>query len=402
MCERVKVNKVPNTENEGNVEGESSMQARIPLTKSQKEILREFYSVAPTQVIFERRERKKIWDDFIRDSKRIPDLDLKKRCPALLAELQKSIDNEKLIQSAVFSECVYAQTLANMLRLELFHNFSHDPSCLSDAIVRLLDSYHLKARYVYLSRDGRRALIQAGGYGGIDSALITVHDSNVFTIEFKEPSAKTSEPDLPAYSEDGFLKVSEEFISKNPQFEMMLREQIGKRLNFWKVLGSNVHDFSVQSIQVAVSENYAAKKYADVICVEDVHGFLTMLPANQVGMWADIRGEIRPAGRNLYKVWTPKALQGFIEASEGLIEDGLVTIPAGRLTTAKARGGSDQVHRYKINPVFFVYASDVVVKHGEAHFRMSAVSQIKPTISAHMFFKNLSIAEAHKYYSTEF
>ena len=378
------------------------MHARIPLTKSQKEILKEFYAVVPTQVIFAKKERKKIWDDFIRDSKRIPDLDLQKRCPALLAELQKSIDNEKLIQSAVFSECVYAQTLANMLRLELFHNFSHDQSCLSDTIVRLLDSYHLKARYVYQSRDGRRVLIQAGGYGGIDSALITVHDNNVFTIEFKEPSAKTSEPDLPAYNEDGFLLVSEDFIAKNPQFELMLREQIDKGLNFWKMLGSNIHDFSVQSIQVAVSENYAAKKYADVICVEDIHGYLTMLPANQVGMWADIRGEIRPAGRNLYKVWTPKALEGFIEESEGVIVDGFVTMPVGRLTTAKARGGSDEIHRYKINSVFFVYAADVVVKHGLAHFSMSKVSQIKPTISAHMFFKNLSIAEAHKHYSTDF
>ena len=83
-------------------------------------------------------------------------------------------------------------------------------------------------------------LIQAGGCGGIDSALITVMDLNVYTIEFKEPGAKTSEPDLPKYGEDGKIVITDDFISRYPQFEAMLREQ--KDLNFLKLwVGTCMH-----------------------------------------------------------------------------------------------------------------------------------------------------------------
>ena len=37
-----------------------------------------------------------------------------------------------------------------------------------------------------------------------------------------------------------------------------------------------------------------------------------MMPVNQVQLWAELEGEIRPAGRNRYKVWTPAALNRFM------------------------------------------------------------------------------------------
>ena len=70
-------------------------------------------------------------------------------------------------------------------------------------IKALLKSYSLVPRYVYYNSDKSRMLIQAGGCNGIDSALITVMDLNIYTIEFKEQGAKASEPDLPKYGEDG-------------------------------------------------------------------------------------------------------------------------------------------------------------------------------------------------------
>ena len=76
-------------------------------------------------------------------------------------------------------------------------------------------------------------------------------------------------------------------------------------------MGNNEHNFSKESVNIAVSNNYT-KKYADVICTEDKESFLVMLPANQVQLWANIEGEIRPAGRNHYNVWTPNALKKFL------------------------------------------------------------------------------------------
>ena len=47
---------------------------------------------------------------------------MKETAPAIFAELNKSLDNKKNIQSAVFSECVYAQSLADKFNLSIFEN----------------------------------------------------------------------------------------------------------------------------------------------------------------------------------------------------------------------------------------------------------------------------------------
>lgn len=374
-----------------------SIANQIPLTKSQKEIMSEFYHVQNTKVLLDKSARDAIWKEF-KNSRVIPNQQLATTCPALLAELKKAISNVNLIQSAIFSECIYAQTLANMLHLDDFYIFSDSPNCLTPAIINLIASYNLIPRYVYKSRDAKRALVQAGGPGGTDGALIKVEDNNVFTIEFKEPGAKTSEPDLPAYGEDGFLISNEEYELANPQFKEMVNEQLEKKLNFWDVMGSNVNDFDPANVQIAVTKNYASKKYADVICVEDTNHYLTMIPANQAINWAETRGEIRPAGRNKYSVWTPNKLLEYIIELGGTITDKEIQIPVNLLDTAKQRGGNDDINRYKINSIFFIYAEKLTIRNGIANFHLDDVHQLKPTISAHMFFKNLDINQVRARY----
>jgi len=372
--------------------------AIVPLTKAQKEIMTEFYKAENTKVIFSKKQRDKIWDDF-KSNRVIPEENLQKKCPALLAELVKSINNENLIQSAVFSECVYAQTLANMLNLGSFYIFEQKQDCLDKSIVNLISSYNLIPRYVYKSRDSRRALVQAGGPGGIDSALIRIEDKNVITIEFKEPIAKASEIDLLPYGEDGLFISSADYENKNSQYKKMIDEQISKKLNFWSVMSHNVNDFDPVNVQAAVTNNYASKKHADVICVEDKNNYLTIIPANQVVIWADIKGEIRPAGKNRYQVWTPQKLISVVKDLGGQISDTEVSLPLDKFyKTAKQRGGPDTINRYKLNPLFFVYVKDVKIEKNIAKFQIKKIFQLKPTISAHMNFKKLDIKSVREKY----
>jgi hypothetical protein len=243
--------------------------------------------------------------------------------------------------------------------------------------------------------------VQAGGPNGTDGALIDLEKNHAFSIEFKEAGAKTSEPDLPNYKEDGYLTTDAKYLENNSQFEAMLSEQIEKKLNFWNVMGSNVNDFDPLNVQVAVTKNYRTSKFADVICVEDSKGILAMLPANHVIHWAKVRGEIRPAGRNRYPVWTPMKLKEFILAMGGAIEGSNIKIESSRLDTAKKRGGDDEVNRYKINSIFFVYAKNINIIGNYAHFKIEDVRQLKPTISAHMFFKGLSVNKVRARYEME-
>ncbi len=369
----------------------------IPLTKLQKELMKEFYNIPATKVIFNKSERTKLWKLA---TSRVIDLDfemLKDKCPALEHQIERSYKSEKNIQSAVFSECVYAQTFANMMKLDLFINCYEVDNFIPEKVLNLISSYHLVPRYVYSTSDKKRMLIQAGGCDGIDSALISVNDLTIYTIEFKEPGAKTSEPDLPKYKEDGVLVVTEEWLKKYSQFEVMLKEQEG--LNFFEVMGSNINNFSIESIDIAVSKNYTyAKKYADVICTEDKTGFLTMIPTNQASCWAEIEGEIRPAGRNHYNVWTPNALKNFIKQNGGIINGEIVSINKNALGERRERGGNRKLSGYKINPLFFVYVKDCVEKNDILTFNLAKVQQLNPTIAGKMFFKKLLYKDVKSYY----
>lgn len=369
----------------------------IPLSRPQKEIMKEFYDIAPTKVIFNKNDRDKIW---IETKNRDSNLDLEKirlLCPAMEHQIKKSYDSGKNIQSAVFSECVYAQTFANMFNLLLFVNCYENKSFIPDPIKELLDSYNLISRYAYSTYDKKRMLIQAGSCSGIDSALITVFDLNIYTIEFKEPGAKTSEPDLPKYNESGDLLVTKEFLDEYPQFKDMLNEQEIRGLNFFNIMGNNIHNFSEDSIRYAVSNNYNTT-LLHVVCTEDKKGFLTMMPANQISIWAKIEGEIRPAGRNHYNVWTPNALLRFLREKDAIIKNNKVTISINKLECRRPRGGNREISGYKINPLFFVYARDCIESDNFITFNIDKVQQLNPTIAGKVFFKELKYDAVKKYY----
>lgn len=369
----------------------------IPLTKQQKEIMQEFYCVPATKVVFNKAKRDNLWK---KATSKASDLDfalLKEKCPALAHQIQKSYDDDKNIQSAVFSECVYAQTFANMMKLNLFVNCFENSNFIPVPIMDLLSSYHLVPRYVYSDLYKKRMLIQAGGCDGVDSALITVIDLVIYTIEFKEIGAKTSEPDLPKYKEDGVLVVTDEWLNKYPQFKFMLGEQEG--LNFFENIGHNINNFSNESIDFAVSNCYTStKKYADVICTEDKNECLVMIPTNQASIWASIEGEIRPAGRNHYKVWTPNALRRFLLEKGASICNDIVTIRKKKLEERKERGGNGKVSGYKINSLFFVYVNDCLEDNGLLTFNIKKIRQLKPTIAGKMYFGELLHNKVKTYY----
>lgn len=182
-----------------------------PLTKLQKEIMSEFYKIQPTKVILNKNQRNELWHKVIKKDSSLDLFYIRTICPALEHQIKKSYETGKNIQPAVFSECVYAQTFANMFKLNKFINCFENQDFIPNEIRLLLKSYNLFPRYTYSTNDKKRMLIQAGGCNGIDSALISVVDLNIYTIEFKEPSAKTTEADLPKYGENGSLIITEKF-----------------------------------------------------------------------------------------------------------------------------------------------------------------------------------------------
>ena len=371
----------------------------VELTEIQKKLMRIFYEKPSVRISLNKSERKKIWEDFVSNRNIDSISHLEKQIPALYAEMAKAIDNDNNIQPAVFSECVYTQSLAKKFELSIFKNH------LEDSKLKLgLEYQHsqklneLNVRYSYSRSDSDIVLYQAGGANAVDCALHSKNEGNLMWIEMKEPYARTSEPDLPKYTEDGLIVSSESFEKTYPQFKSMLEEQIIKKLNVFEHIGHNISEFSKNSIENAVTENYSGKKFADVICTEDENGMLVMLPSNHVSLWSKLEGEIRPSGRNSYKVWTPLRLMELLKNLDAVIENDVVRMPLANLKKANARGGRN-LSRYKINPFFFVRHSNVEVSGQMATFLLSDIKQLNPSITAKMNFKGLKISNVQAFYS---
>ena len=178
----------------------------------------------------------------------------------------------------------------------------------------------------------------------------------------------------------------------------MLQEQMDSELNIFDASGSNVNGFSKESVIRAASESYTgAHHVADVILTEDKQGILTLFPSQDVGLWAQLKGEIRPAGKNAYKVWTPKLLKRTLKDLGATFDGHLVSINASELKTARPRGGVG-LSRYKISPLFFVRKANVTINGAACEFRIEDIEQLNPTIAAHMFFKTLRYQDAKTHY----
>jgi hypothetical protein len=371
----------------------------LTLSKAQKIILSDFYSKPSTKVAFNTAERRKIWDEFKveRNIKKFSYIE--QAVPAIFAEINKAVAHEKNIQPAVFSECVYAQAFANKFNLSVFENHINSEGIKFDfSGIEIPNAEDLTIRYSYSRSDKKISLVQAGGAGGVDCALISFEEKIATMIELKEPYARTSAPDLPKYGEDGFLVSSEKFVQDNPQFKSMLEEQIRKRFNIFENIGSNLSDFSAESIESAVTENYSGEKFADFICTEDSSGYLVLIPSSHVAIWAKLEGELRPTGRNSYPVWTPNKLLSVLTEKGGSVQSDTVTMPLSSFKQSKARGG-ENISRFKISPLFFVRSADVETTKGIVTFKLDAVKQNIPDITAKINFKNLEVSEVKKFYT---
>ena len=368
------------------------------LTDLQIKLMKYFYETPQLKISLNKVERKHIWDDFVknRDIENISHLE--KVIPALYFEMEKALTQNQNIQPAVFSECVYAQALAAKFKLSRFEHYLEHLKI--DLLATEEDSGKipkLTVRYAYSSPSGNEVLYQAGGAGAVDCAFKTEFDPGLVMIELKESYARTSEPNLPKYGEDGYIVSSEEFEREYPQLVPMLKEHVEKKLNAFEHLGRNVNTFSDENIVKAVTENYSGKKFADFICTEDSNGFLVMLPSSDVSRWAKLEGELRPSGRNKAKVWTPIRLEKVLRERGADIKSTNITMPLSLLKTTNKRGGS-QTSRLKIDPSFFVYKKDIEIKGEFAHFDLSAVNQLIPSITAKMNFKGLKMADVKNYY----
>lgn len=375
-----------------------------------KDFLIEFYTSSSTKVSIPKVSRNRIWNHFKIHRNLLSSEPAIAKVLSIKSEIDDAIRVNGALQRAVFSECVYTFELANKLGLTEFVKYSETVS-LPKKIIRDLESLALIPRYVYANVGKTRFLVQAGGPNSFDAVLINLDSKTNVKIEYKEPASKAREPDL-HYDESGYLVKTEKFKVDFKQLLPMLNEAIKANVNIFKLADSgtkNFITFTTSSILKALDENYIGDDAADVICTEDKNGYLVMMDSHDVTKFVDptnsrgiagIKGEIRSAGRNKYKVWAEDKLREHISRLGGTISStNRVSIESTKMKKTNGSGGTS-TSRFKISSIFFVYSEDVVTSGGYTNFDLNAVRQIKATISAHMYFRKLRVDAVRDHYLT--
>lgn len=87
------------------------MDHSLELSSSQRKVLKEFYRGPAIKVAFDKKERKKIWNEFKEDRNIKKYVYLEKNAPAIFAELNKSLENKKKMYNLQFLASAYMLNL---------------------------------------------------------------------------------------------------------------------------------------------------------------------------------------------------------------------------------------------------------------------------------------------------
>ena len=314
-------------------------------------------------------------DDLIEDARNQTFWEILEQVKSALSEIENQYTVGRGLQGGVITECIFAMTLANMLDLENVKNCREFPSDCGN-------SNEANNRYIYVSEESDIKIVQLGSPVDVDLKLF--YDYKEINLEIKENPAKLGEFDVTGkYDESGDLKVDDKFKSKHPYAVKMLQEFIESEENVFNWVGKNFKNFSVESVLEA-GLGHSFKRKIDFIVTVSKDGFLVLVPMNKSKEVFDFSGsELRIAGRNPGKVFTPKYLSRVLKSKSALIENDVVEMDISDFQAPIGRGLNSNT-RLKINEVFFIRIKDSIIQENKVKFNLKNVFQLVPTISPHI------------------
>lgn len=289
----------------------------------------------------------KTFDDFLSIN---PDITKKvKKVKGVYAEIERQFNAKKALQPGTLVECVLAQTIANMYNLTTFVDSFH--SYIRELPANVLpylrtEENTLLCRYIYYDPNNyKNFLIQYGNPTSYDADLFL--DNKVVKVEFKDRIARAGERDIKRYDENGKLLIDNKFIEENPDY-IPLIEKFNEETDIFSRYDSNCKkvnfdDFDIDT-KKELLKNYFTTLGIDTLVTLDKNNQLIAITIDCIDEEKNINiistdgSEIRPAGKNPGKVFTPIFLKNSITNMNGKIENNIASIPKEKMGDRIGRG----------------------------------------------------------------
>lgn len=312
-----------------------------------------------------------------------------KKSKSAYKEIQKQFNNGMGLQPCILTECFVAQTLANHLHLNEYIDLDDVnamvPSQLTGAIFAA-QGYNdgSKFRYCYYNNHYDALVFQCGASGTVDIVFTKFNIS--IRIEIKEQVSKLEECDITGlYDEQGHLQLSTEFRQKRSKYVPFIH-LFNALTNVFQMEG---HNFNFSSY---LEDDKAKSIIADALDIKVVDLFVLVVGNKLVPVlskylfdFVTFEGsEIRTAGRNNGKVFTPEFARAKIVSFGGHIDTNeMVFLPYNPENRVKGRN-LDEYRRYSIGSLLFVKLEDTELAGNEIKFPFAKILQKKPSISIHL------------------
>lgn len=312
-----------------------------------------------------------------------------KKSKSAYKEIQKQFRNCMGLQPSILTECFVAQTLADHLHLDEYIDLDDDATAVPNQLLGAIFAARRyndgsKFRYCYYNNHFDALVFQCGASGTVD---IVFAKYNVgIRIEIKEQLSKLEECDITGlYDESGKLQLSEEFCRKREKYVPFIHlfnastdvfKMEGHNFNFSNFLGN-------EKAKLLVSDALDVKVVDLFILV--VSNKLVPVLSKNLFDFVNFKGsEIRTAGRNYSKVFTPKFVKKKIYEIGGTINnEDVVQLPYNPNNRVMGRN-LNEYRRYNIGSLLFVKLEDTEVVGNFIKFSFDNIYQKKPSISVHL------------------
>ena len=308
-----------------------------------------------------------------------------KKVKSVKCELERQFSLKKRLQSGTLCECVMAETIAKIYNLDCFADIFH--TYIRDLPANILyklrdDNNRILCRYIYYNpEDLNNFLIQYGNPTRYDADLYL--NNKIVKIEFKDKIARAGEKET-EYDNNGKLTYTDKFAEENPDYVPLINS-FNKKHNLINIEGN--YQFEDDTDRKAILKSYFKNLGFETLVSIDENNQLIAITEDCIEIpdgkeFLSLQGsEIRRAGKNSYRVFTPELLLKCIEEDDGIILDEIVSIPINKM---KDRTNNGRITGKKINHLFYVSIENISDEYGKYLFSIKNVKQLKPTICVHM------------------
>ena len=295
-------------------------------------------------------------------------LNLINRIPAMYNAFITCYRSGKYLQPGYLTEINLCATLAQKFNL-----------------IYQTDAVGTNLRHQY--SNGIITLNEFGGCNTSDIQLINA-DGSIITIEVKEPLSLGGDFDL-GITEEGKLFPKIAAGREFPSDAQKILNDFNAFDSIFNHLGHNI-PLSDTNYLKGILNNYLGSKQIDYIATYSKNDELIYFPVSELMNHVDFKGsEIRTAGKNKVKVYTPNIFKKFMLDIGCIIDaNNIVAIPKNAISYRTARGSNGHISGIKINPIFYFEIKDIINEDESFYYaNINSGKQIKQGISVHLNLK---------------